>query len=48
MDEIACNYDSLATYEPTGSCEFAEAGFDCDGIAFPAYVDVELDFSYFR
>ena len=45
MEEVACNYDSLATYEPTGSCVFAVAGFDCDGIAFPAYVDVELDFS---
>ena len=45
MDEIACNYDSLATYEPSGSCEFAEAGFDCDGNEFPAYFDVELDYT---
>ncbi|MBL6663215.1 MAG: hypothetical protein ISP71_03830, partial [Flavobacteriales bacterium] len=45
MDEIACNYDSLATYEPSGSCEFAEVGLDCDGNEFPAYFDVELDYS---
>ena len=45
MDEIACNYDSLATYEPSGSCEFAEVGLDCDGNEFPTYFDVELDYT---
>ena len=45
MDEIACNYDSLATYEPSGSCEFAEVGLDCDGNEFPTYFDVELDYN---
>ena len=45
MNEFACNYDSLATYEPTGSCVFAEVGSDCEGNEFPTYIDVELDYA---
>ncbi|MBH76386.1 MAG: hypothetical protein CMP68_04555, partial [Flavobacteriales bacterium] len=29
-DEIACNYDSDASFDD-GSCEFAEEGYDCNG-----------------
>jgi hypothetical protein len=45
MDEVACNYDSAATYQPDFACEYASAGFDCDGVELPSYMDVELDFS---
>ena len=31
-DELACNYDPLATNDD-GSCEYAEEYFDCDGVA---------------
>ena len=31
-DSEACNYNTLATSDD-GSCTYAEAGFDCDGIA---------------
>jgi len=30
-DELACNYDAAAT-DDDGSCEYAETGYDCDGI----------------
>ena len=45
MDEMACNYDSAATYQPDAACEFPLAGYDCDGADLPSYMDVELDFS---
>jgi len=45
MDEFACNYDELATYEPADACEYPEVGFDCDGVELADYMDVELDFT---
>ena len=31
MDETACNFDASATADD-GSCTYAEAGYDCDGV----------------
>ncbi len=31
MDSAACNYDATATQD-NGSCTFADAGYDCDGV----------------
>jgi hypothetical protein len=38
-DMLACNYDSLATID-NGSCSFADAGYDCDGLCL---VDTDED-----
>ena len=38
MDELACNYDAQATYQPDAACEYALAGFDCDSVQLPAYL----------
>ena len=45
MDEVACNFDANATYQPDAVCEYAVAGFDCDSVELPAYIDVTLDYS---
>ena len=45
MDEVACNFDANATYQPDAVCEYAVAGFDCDSVQLPAYIDVTLDYS---
>jgi len=31
LDEIACNYDPIATQGDDDSCEYAQENFDCDG-----------------
>ncbi|MDB2362781.1 hypothetical protein N9V65_04975, partial [Flavobacteriales bacterium] len=45
MDEYACNYDELATYEPADACVYPVSGFDCDSVELADYMDVELDFT---
>jgi hypothetical protein len=45
MDESACNYDVDATYQPDAACEYAVAGFDCDSVQLPAFIEVALDYS---
>ena len=32
VDETACNFNALATSDD-GSCTYADAGFDCEGIS---------------
>ena len=32
LDETACNYDPTATIDNPEWCEYADAGYDCDGV----------------